>query len=207
MKLDKERIQAPESDWINGYFFCLERDHTSEIQEQTKGLPSICPSCATDYTRRLFRQSPIRGFRTGFSKVTQLLTKELFYQQPDKDLRKLVVFSDSREDAATVANGVERSHYFDLIREAVFDELRKFAVGEPMLLADLQENSEPKSELAVQFASENPIRAKELLESIKKSKQDPNDESIPDEFKEMIADSIENAKKYIETIEEISRTR
>ncbi len=53
---------------------------------------------------------PIRGFRTGFSKVSQLLSKELFYQLPDtEDSRKLVVFSDSREDAASISNGIEKS--------------------------------------------------------------------------------------------------
>ena len=40
------------------------------------------------------------------------------YQLPDeKDKRKLVVFSDSREDAAQVANGIERNHFTDLQRE------------------------------------------------------------------------------------------
>ena len=83
--------------------------------------------------------APVRGFRTGFSKVTQLLSKELFYFL-DEANRKLVVFSDSREEAASLANGVERSHYRDLVREALYDELTLEAVGRPLLLADLTDD-------------------------------------------------------------------
>lgn len=42
----------------------------------------------------------------------------LAYQLPeDAESRKLVVFSDSREDAASISNGIERSHYDDLVRD------------------------------------------------------------------------------------------
>src|SRR5690606_17452598 len=37
--------------------------------------------------------------------------------------RKLVVFSDSREDAAQIANGIERNHFPDLMREVLVKEL------------------------------------------------------------------------------------
>ena len=61
--------------------------------------------------------------------MSQLLSKELFYQLPeDEESRKLVVFSDSREDAASLSNGIERSHYDDLVREALFDELTQEAM-------------------------------------------------------------------------------
>ena len=86
----------------------------------------------------------LRGFRTGFSKVSQLLTKELFYLLPEDEKRKLVVFSDSREDAASISNGIERSHYLDLMREATYDELRRVALGEASLLQDLQNFGEPR---------------------------------------------------------------
>lgn len=46
------------------------------------------------------------------------------YQLPNKeDERKLVVFSDSREDSAQVANGIERNHFIDLLRELLIREL------------------------------------------------------------------------------------
>ena len=43
----------------------------------------------------------------------------------------MVAFSDSRQDAAELANGIERSHYTDLVREAMYEELLKAAVEEP----------------------------------------------------------------------------
>jgi DEAD/DEAH box helicase domain-containing protein len=33
------------------------------------------------------------------------------------------VFSDSREDAAQIANGIERNHFTDLMREILVNEL------------------------------------------------------------------------------------
>jgi hypothetical protein len=46
------------------------------------------------------------------------------YQLPSNEAeRKLVVFSDSREDAAQIANGIERNHFSDLMREILVKEL------------------------------------------------------------------------------------
>ena len=103
------------------------------IQQDTSGcgaLPATCPLCAADYSHRKYRKSPIRGFRTGFSRVTQILSKELFYFLPEGS-KKLVVFSDSRQEAAELANGIERSHYSDLLREAMYDELLKAVTADP----------------------------------------------------------------------------
>ena len=71
-----------------------------------RALPSVCPKVLVDYSSRM-RPSPVRAFRTGFSRVSQLLGKELFYFLPEgADYRKLVSFSDSREDAAEISNGI-----------------------------------------------------------------------------------------------------
>lgn len=120
--------------WTQGHLF--EVDVDMDAAGMLAALPGLCPACAADYTRRPLA-SPVRAFRTGFSKVSEVLTGELFQQLPDAD-RKLVVFSDSREDAAQIANGVERSHYRTLIRELAADELAQMAVGEPALLEMIQ---------------------------------------------------------------------
>ena len=89
------------------------------------------------------------------------------YQLPDTaDARKLVVFSDSREDAAGIANGVERNHYPDLLRELLYDELRRQAIAVPELLRDLIEYGEPLSAAAVAAANENEQLVTELLRDI-----------------------------------------
>jgi hypothetical protein len=134
--------------------------------ELVSALPSVCPSCGRDYARRLFRKSPIRAFRTGFSKLTQLLSKELFYvlPGPPRGARKLVLFSDSREEAASLANGVERSHYLDLVREALYDELAALALGEPSLLTDLEAEDAAQSSQALRFLETHPGADSELRE-------------------------------------------
>ena len=121
---------------IPGYVFVIPDQPETEIG----ALPARCPLCAADYRSRLYRKSPIRGFRTGFGKVTQILSKEMFYFLPE-DSRKLVAFSDSRQDAAELANGIERSHYTDLVREAMYEELSRAvmttAPPELVLLANM----------------------------------------------------------------------
>ena len=132
----------PEGSWARGYKYLVTGSHNPEA---VSALPATCPRCAADYSHRKFRRSPVRGFRTGFSKLTQLLSKELFQFLPEGESRKLVVFSDSREEAADLSNGIERSHYRDLVREAMYDELWKFAVGEAQLLADIEQHGHPAS--------------------------------------------------------------
>ncbi|MFC5452190.1 DEAD/DEAH box helicase [Paenibacillus aestuarii] len=131
---NQEKSRLNPDEWIRGYLYQL--SISPELIDRHWALPSVCPCCAADHTRKR-RISPIRGFRTGFSKVSQIFTKELFQQLPGESERKLVVFSDSREDAAQISNGVERNHYSDLIREIVVDELKLKAYSEPQLLEDL----------------------------------------------------------------------
>jgi len=125
--------------WIKGYYFTVtdstNRDiafdifDSDNIIETHRALPSVCPSCGVnhqklrqDWNKR--KTSSIRGFRTGFAKTTQMFAKELMYQLPSNEAeRKLVVFSDSREDAAQIANGIERNHFSDLMREILVKEL------------------------------------------------------------------------------------
>jgi hypothetical protein len=158
------RSTIPESARVSGYKYLV---RAAQESQRISGLPAICPRCGANYSRRQHRQSPIRGFRTGFSKITQLLSKELFHFLPAGDARKLVIFSDSREEAASLANGVERSHYRDLVREATYDELRKFAVGEPQLLADLERSGQVESRDANRFAMVHPESVQSLRRLIR----------------------------------------
>jgi DEAD/DEAH box helicase domain-containing protein len=153
---------VPNGSWVPGYVFHLRTTQDPLDQERFGALPTMCPNCASDYAKRTSRKSPIRGFRTGFSKVAQLLGKELFYKLPDGDLRKIVVFSDSREDAASISNGVERSHYRDLIREAMYDELFRLAISEATYLSDLETAGKPASVEAVAFARVDPDSAEQI---------------------------------------------
>ena len=91
--------------------------------------PFCCPNCGTDYSRRPrhLRLSPIRGFRTGFTKASQLVATELFeLLHAARDEAKTIVFSDSRQDAAKQALEVERLHKRDLNREILVGVARQY---------------------------------------------------------------------------------
>ncbi len=163
---------------VDGYLFTLHNG----LPDAVGALPAVCPGCGENYGRRKFRKSPIRGFRTGFSKLTQLLSKELFYLLPAEEAgsRKLVLFSDSREEAAALANGVERSHYLDLLREALYDELSRLAIGEPQLLRDLESRDEPSSPEAARFADVHPGAVEHLRRTIRAANAEVPDLDDPE---------------------------
>ncbi|HDX9659956.1 TPA: DEAD/DEAH box helicase [Bacillus toyonensis] len=132
--LTHERAVEDSSNNIKGYSFCIDEQDKVNFN----ALPSVCPCCGANYSKRKYLKSSIRGFRTGFSKVSQILSKELFHQLSVSGDKKLVIFSDSREDAAQVSNGIERNHYKDVLREILVKELELATTGISRLLEDLE---------------------------------------------------------------------
>lgn len=197
---------APDGHWLRGHLFHLPNPPSEEDLERLSALPSVCPNCAADYSRRVYRRSPIRGFRTGFSKVSQLLSKELFYQLPETDRRKLVVFSDSREDAAGIANGIERLHYADLVRQITFDELRSLAIDEPALLSDLENTGAAEGSESRRFAKRNPAQTELLLRLIRLAAR-PLPDDLEAEDLEPIRERRDRAQAVIDSIRERGTTR
>lgn len=121
---------------VRGYLYEREPgvDHHQRRRDGAEThVPYACPACGTDYyfrRRGMGRLSPIRNFRTGFAKTTQLLATELYDAQrvanPTED-PKLVSFADSRQDAARAALDIERHHHQDLRRELLVVNLHRFA--------------------------------------------------------------------------------
>lgn len=91
-------------------------------------LPAVCPSCEADYTHKM-RKSPIRSFRAVASRASLMQARKLFsiLNKSNSGIpdASLVVFSDSREEAARISNDVERVHYQDLFRTLLIDEMRR----------------------------------------------------------------------------------
>ena len=86
-------------------------------------LPERCPGCGASRQNSkpnvFFRgvvNSPIRAMRTGFARVTQVALDALVRELERDGERQTIVFSDSRQDAAVAAAGIELSHFRDLIR-------------------------------------------------------------------------------------------
>ncbi|WP_434300171.1 DEAD/DEAH box helicase [Corallococcus exiguus] len=126
----KNSSGAPGPNEVRGFLFVRNN------QDKTPGsnVPGACPACGTDYTphkggKRRGRASPIRNFRTGFGKTTQLLAGELFGAQVLEGGKsgapsKLVCFSDSRQDAASASYDIERYHHQDLRRHVFVNVAR-----------------------------------------------------------------------------------
>ncbi|MFX0108247.1 MAG: hypothetical protein ACFE7R_08190, partial [Candidatus Hodarchaeota archaeon] len=159
VELSADRARADPSNWVEGYLFRIlegnqflsDRDGMRDL----RALPPICAHCGQDYRRRK-RVSPIRGFRTGFAKMSQLLAKEIFYVTQYSGTRKLVVFSDSREGAAQISNGMERNHFSDLLRELLIKELRMRAIAEPQLFNDLVRGKNHHNPVVVELMADQP---------------------------------------------------
>ncbi|HUP60656.1 MAG TPA: DEAD/DEAH box helicase [Thermoanaerobaculia bacterium] len=90
--------------------------------EDVNAFPSKCPHCGADWKRRRVG-SPIRDLGSGFQRIVQLLCDALMREMPLGRSRKLVLFSDSRQDAAKLSTGIKRFHYFDTVRQLAFREL------------------------------------------------------------------------------------
>lgn len=114
--------------------------------------PFCCPKCSTDYSNRPREsrsRSPIRAFRTGVGKASQMVATEMFelLHAIGAD-PKSIVFSDSRQDAANQSLEIERLHLRDLRREilvsvarAVLREAEATYLTEDQKIAMIQERA------------------------------------------------------------------
>ena len=111
-----------------GYLYYVPAMHSpnpprGESAKQT--YPARCPRCDADWSRRQIG-SPVRTLRTGFQKIAQVLSDALLRNIAPagaSESRKLVVFSDSRQDAAKLSAGMRFSHYRDELRQAMTEAI------------------------------------------------------------------------------------
>lgn len=104
--------------------------HISGTHPDEPAMPHKCPRCDADYRRRSRIPTPLRNHRTGFQKACQVIASALCREMPkmqnDRRTRKLVIFSDSRQDAAKLGAGMERDHFRDMIRLALVRALNEY---------------------------------------------------------------------------------
>jgi ATP-dependent helicase YprA (DUF1998 family) len=105
-------VQPQES--VGFAFYCTD--------DGVNAFPTKCPHCGDDWARRRI-ESPIRDLGSGFQRVMQLLSDGMMRQIPDVRRRKLVLFSDSRQDAAKLSTGIKHAHYLDNVRQTAFGRL------------------------------------------------------------------------------------
>ncbi|MHC5721016.1 MAG: hypothetical protein ACYTX0_55595, partial [Nostoc sp.] len=96
-----QNAKPPTTDEIPGWLYQIKGDDLDQ-----PALPTKCPRCDADYGERRKFPTPLRIHRTGFQKACQVIASGLLREMPapsQKGLgssRKLVIFSDSRQDAA-----------------------------------------------------------------------------------------------------------
>ncbi|KQY41878.1 DEAD/DEAH box helicase [Cellulomonas sp. Root137] len=117
-----------------GWSFHVNVDKKAKRESTELGpFPTQCPACGDDweikYGPKLLpitdprrQRSPIRTMRTGFEKINQVLITELAGDMRPED-RKVIVFTDSRQDAAKLSSGMALRHYQDLLRLLVVEQL------------------------------------------------------------------------------------
>ncbi|WKT81068.1 DEAD/DEAH box helicase [Thermosynechococcus sp. PP45] len=128
--------------------------------DEASAFPSKCPRCDADYGKGKIFPTPLRTHRTGFQKACQVIASGLLREMPApspqsiRSSRKLVIFSDSRQDAAKLAAGMERDHYRDMVRLLLIQSfkdywtdfveyLKNFYAENPSLNSSLIQNANP----------------------------------------------------------------
>ncbi len=139
----------------------------SPTAASNQAYPAICPRCEEDRRGRRL-DTPIRVMRTGFQKIAQVLTDALLRQMPQttgRSSRKLVVFSDSRQDAAKLSAGMRFAHYRDALRQSLAEAIRSAGRGTLAFHDQLagQPLDDERRRLATEFATTHPTEAQILL--------------------------------------------
>jgi|TARA_B100002003_G_scaffold74803_1_gene69773 Lhr-like helicase len=155
----KEADGEPGSSDIKAYLFEV---MTNDQDRDFPALPHVCPNCEIHLNYE-FLQSPVRGFGMGIGKPNQVLAENLFRHlgiNSSEQKRKLVAFSDSREEAAKFAYAIESNHYSDFLRyvliksinETVENRQIKFELSLMTALGNL--NNEQKELIITEFVKQ-----------------------------------------------------
>jgi DEAD/DEAH box helicase domain-containing protein len=132
------------------------------VESAWRERPSRCPRCDTNWARRDIG-SPIRTQRTGFQKMAQVLSDAVLREigSSSPEAQKLVVFSDSRQDAAKLSAGMRFAHYRDSLRQALTLEISRQGAATMAYIAQvsgLQLTAEEQA-MAAAFEAANPADA------------------------------------------------
>jgi hypothetical protein len=144
------------------------------IDNHANAFPTKCPHCGSDWSRRRI-ESPIRDLGSGFQRIMQLLSDAIMREIPDVTRRKLVLFSDSRQDAAKLSTGIKRSHYLDNLRQIAFGHLMRQII---------------QASLDYDLALQRHQQTLELLELVQRQTNQPLDTIEQARFRDLVG-SIE----------------
>ena len=137
-----------------------------QSESAKQAYPARCPRCDADWSRRQIG-SPVRTLRTGFQKIAQVLSDTLLRSIApggSGQSRKLVVFSDSRQDAAKLSAGMRFSHYRDALRQAITETVAVQGAGVQAFVSQISGQVLPPQQqaLSMAFGSSHPAEAATL---------------------------------------------
>ena len=120
-------------------------------------LPDRCPQCNRGDVNRdalIFYsgivRSPIRGSRSGFARVSQVLVDQLLRELKDSGASaKTLVFTDSRDDAARTSAGIALNHHRNTVRQAVYRIAQESRPIPDLMRASAQGVELPPDETAI----------------------------------------------------------
>lgn len=171
-----EQVSAKEGP--TGWIYRIDPPKGAEEEiKKVAPFPAICPCCGDDWefnrdlpvTDPARMRSPVRTMRTGFEKVNQVLADTLLRQLDEAD-RKLVLFSDSRQDAAKLSAGLEKSHFTDLIRQIAVSAAHALKARPDLYLRYEQQDalSVDEATAAEEYARQFPSDAEILRKSLRR---------------------------------------
>jgi len=126
----------------SGYLYTMTARQPSRrtMLPRIPAIPTRCPNCndrweiahvpfgrtnALPLTSRRRMSSPIRSLRVSAERVSQVIGEAMLHRlYADASEHRLIAFSDSRQDAARLAGGLDAAHYRDTVRQLVVQQLQ-----------------------------------------------------------------------------------
>ncbi|MGI8872845.1 MAG: DEAD/DEAH box helicase [Egibacteraceae bacterium] len=129
----------------SGYLYSIDARQAAKRAQipRIPAIPTRCPNCddrwertyvqwgssqALPLTSQRRMVSPIRSLRVAAERVSQVLGEAMIHRvYADASEHRLIAFSDSRQDAAKLAGGLDAAHYRDTVRQLVVRQLQRGA--------------------------------------------------------------------------------
>jgi Lhr-like helicase len=129
----------------SGYLYTITARQPSRRAQipRISAIPTRCPNCddrweityvpfgrqqALPLTSPRRMSSPIRSLRVSAERVSQVIGEAMIHRlYADPADHRLIAYSDSRQDAARLAGGLDAAHYRDTVRQLVVRQLRQGA--------------------------------------------------------------------------------
>ena len=154
----------------NGYYYKI-----YDSKESCSEIPKFCPNCGDlrEYKAENIivngkeqAYSTLRTSRTGLQKIIQIFTQTLQTTVKEQSDRKTIIFSDSRQDAAKYAVGIQWSHYQDMIRLIAVEAMKKQAEDKDLAIVRNLQSPRTVFRAAIRRLGNKFSDRQELLDSI-----------------------------------------